>query len=158
MSACSSNSSTNAVSATAWSISATAPRPEDTATPPGRRPAATCSAGTTRRGGFEADVGAAGSGDRRSVPVRVEEDRDGLHHHARRRGGLLQGLGHGSADRAEPWLAVERRQLGGANAVPGVPRLPLHRPGPPTRGGWRVRPTDGQTLVARRRFGHLRSL
>jgi hypothetical protein len=41
---------------------------------------------------------------------------------------LLQGLGHRSARRVQPQLAVKFGQLGGPDALPGIQRLSLHRP------------------------------
>src|ERR687890_208253 len=52
-------------------------------------------------------------------------------HHGRRYPDLLQGLGRRTARRLQPWLAAERRRLGGADGLPGAEWLPNDRPRPP---------------------------
>jgi catechol 2,3-dioxygenase-like lactoylglutathione lyase family enzyme len=51
-----------------------------------------------------------------------------LDHDQRRHADLLQGLGHGAARRLQPRLAAQRRRLGKPDGLPGLQRLPLHRP------------------------------
>ena len=52
--------------------------------------------------------------------IQPSEDQQRDHdHHQRRHRDLLQGLGHGAADRVQPWLAAFRRCVRGPDVLPG---------------------------------------
>jgi hypothetical protein len=63
-------------------------------------------------------------------------------HHERRNTDLLLGLGDRTTCGVQSRPAAQLRQLGRADALPGLARLPMHRPRP--SWSWPIQPTAGR--------------